>query len=1572
MRHGQHKFKHLAWSLALVLAAGGGAARANANELPLVRLHLTFDAPEWVAYSAGPADFFCSRPQAAEGHAGAGARIDNPEQAGRVETPFNLDKARGTITLWYKPEFPRGKSPNYQLLWTGENPAHGENSLWLWLNGGSLRFDVRDPKDKYCTTPLKDWEPGQWVHIAAAWDHEKGLSLWVNGQKKAEREATWTPKATTPLLIGTGNYGGALTASGTLDELKIYDRPLTAEQIQADFTGNLALTPAPAATADQLAALKKPVVRRESEPLETLFHLDFEHEFAAQAAGEKEPTNANRPTLVPGIAGSAGQFAAGQVLRYLEAKNIRKECGSISVWVQTPIDGNAAPDWLHIFREDGPGDVGKNALWLWLWPENGLRWDPRDNNDSYTVLPPSARWKKGEWHHIVAEWDSQSGTVVYVDGKQIARGGGGDGDKSFIPVTWEPVEHPAFLIGARSPEGGQAWLGAIDEFKIFSRPLTTEEVRAEYGRFRQVAVDFAALDPYLWAGEKETLQLAFENLKGQAVKYQAEYTLKDAAGAAMAQGELGEISLEKDARVHVPLELALPTPGAYDLSVTVKNATESQDFGEKVYALARQEPATATANKLILVDEVDPVELTALVESAPSQIVESPLGKYREAGPRRNDRFALKFKVQELHVPHVAVVTYPDDKPRTMEAMLQPLDVSHDYQAQTGVYTGDEYPLSNKMLEQKILFWPQCENLSFIFMTVEKDHPAAVQSLKIYKLEGGFTRLPVKPFTGSVPARQIGLYHEDPVFAICYGTLPGKPDMHFFPGFATVIDRMLDYHQSFGMSTVHYPICWYHGPLFGSEAEPLTTYGGRPHPAGFPKYLLRRLEARGMKFDAWFHEHQIDSLLPYTILDDDRVMDGEETVINMRGDNRLFYRAWHGKDPVYNPLDPRVQAAIKRQFAEIIARYGDEPALSGLTLNTVRHSIFAFGSLDSGYNDCNLRRFQEETGIKIPVDMKDRYRFAKSHQWLMDNVKEEWIKWRCQKLHDYYKELAAMLRAKRPELTLGLVVFAAEDGKAGADYLDPNQARLRPAREQGIDPALYVNDPEIVIRYCMVPADLRWRRGHGRDLFGIDDVRTVDSSPEMVAPIAATPSACVNMHDRYFEDPIAKGSPLKGLSDKVKECGWRVSALNANTFHGLENHAFAMNNLDPLVITKGGFLVGSLGIEDEIGRFAQAYRALPAVKFADVAELADPVRVRQQVVDGRNYFYVLNRLPYPVEVSIRLSGADAADLVSGEKSAGGQLNLKLSPYDLRSFCQEGAGRVEGGAATTPADLIAELEKRVAEAGQQFDSISGQGIDLSTIKPYLEKARACLAEKQYARLFFLLQESWLPKMKQLTDKTLQSFLHYPTDYLEKQVQVARTLTAVRAAAAPTIDGEFSEADWAKAPICDQMSDFLNFQGRFMAMPAQQAMKVRLLYDDRALYVGVECADPAPAQITVKPGQRDGSPWSDDDAVEIFLRSPEMGSAGHAQLAVNAGSSRTDLYHGSMGWNGDWQAASKVTATGWQTEVAVPFAVLGKELTAASGWAFNIARTRRDFPKSALVGDTTSEWKCEARFAQIQMQ
>jgi hypothetical protein len=83
---------------------------------------------------------------------------------------------------------------------------------------------------------------------------------------------------------------------------------------------------------------------------------------------------------------------------------------------------------------------------------------------------------------------------------------------------------------------------------------------------------------------------------------------------------------------------------------------------------------------------------------------------------------------------------------------------------------------------------------------------------------------------------------------------------------------------------------------------------------------------------------------------------------------------------------------------------------------------------------------------------------------------------------------------------------------------------------------------------------------------------------------------------------------------------------------------------------KGGFVVGTIGMEGPLGQFAQALRALPAVKFTDVPGLFDPVAVRQQHEGAWTYFYVVNRLSCPVELHLTLAGQieGLTDLSTGQ------------------------------------------------------------------------------------------------------------------------------------------------------------------------------------------------------------------------------------------------------------------------------------------------------------------------------------
>lgn len=88
---------------------------------------------------------------------------------------------------------------------------------------------------------------------------------------------------------------------------------------------------------------------------------------------------------------------------------------------------------------------------------------------------PSISLDESEWHHLTLVFnESASEAVVYLDGMEVYRNGYNSG--------WSHLTRPVVLGG--NTEGtddisGGHWEGKIDEFKVFSKPLTQEEIIEE-------------------------------------------------------------------------------------------------------------------------------------------------------------------------------------------------------------------------------------------------------------------------------------------------------------------------------------------------------------------------------------------------------------------------------------------------------------------------------------------------------------------------------------------------------------------------------------------------------------------------------------------------------------------------------------------------------------------------------------------------------------------------------------------------------------------------------------------------------------------------------------------------------------------------------------------------------------------------------------------------------------------------------------------------------------------------------------------------------------------------------------
>ncbi|HQA39431.1 MAG TPA: LamG domain-containing protein, partial [Kiritimatiellia bacterium] len=138
----------------------------------------------------------------------------------------------GTIALWY---YARGPWYNYQTVF--DNPGNREYwECWIYSDGrlasrvsnksggGDVRYDLDDLRG-----------PDSWYHIAFVWDLGLGQTkLYVDGVPRATGALTaggWVDPDPTLNLAG-GNAGNS-KGNGIWDEVRVYDRALSDEEVAA-------------------------------------------------------------------------------------------------------------------------------------------------------------------------------------------------------------------------------------------------------------------------------------------------------------------------------------------------------------------------------------------------------------------------------------------------------------------------------------------------------------------------------------------------------------------------------------------------------------------------------------------------------------------------------------------------------------------------------------------------------------------------------------------------------------------------------------------------------------------------------------------------------------------------------------------------------------------------------------------------------------------------------------------------------------------------------------------------------------------------------------------------------------------------------------------------------------------------------------------------------------------------------------------------------------------------------------------------------------------------------------------
>lgn len=181
-------------------------------------------------------------------------------------------------------------------------------------------------------------------------------------------------------------------------------------------------------------------------------------------------------------------------------------------------------------------------------------------------------------------------------------------------------------------------------------------------------------------------------------------------------------------------------------------------------------------------------------------------------------------------------------------------------------------------------------------------------------------------------------------------------------------------------------------------------------------------------------------------------------------------------------------------------------------------------------------------------------------------------------------------------------------------------------------------------------------------------------------------------------------------------------------------------------------------------------------------------------------------------------------------------------------------------------------------------------------------------------------------------------------------------AARVTRAPKLDGLLTDSVWAEATL---LTDFIQVFPQLGA-PAPQAATVRILYDNRAIYVGAELADD-PRLIRKQFTPRDEEGQADVDFFSIFFDTYNDKQNGF-QFGVTPVNVQTDAritpaFTGSFGMYGDkswdavWDSRVRIHDKGWTVEMMIPYMALRFAKLDVQDWGLQVLRfTRRNNERS----------------------
>jgi len=358
-----------------------------------------------------------------------------------------------TLQTWVRAA---ASSGGYRYVVSKGTPGGASYALYTGGDGG-LHFYVFQGGATYIVSPGPPpetvWDDN-WHQMTGTWDGTT-CRLYMDGVEVgfAEGAGTIDYSSPGPLFFADYQAAGGLPYSGMMDEVKLFNRALTAEEVAETFAD-----PASAAATNGLVSWWK-------------------GEGNANDAWGAHHGAVPPPKVFGFGAGRSGAafFPKGGIAKIPDSETLRPANVTVSTWVKSVVPGT----FKYILSKSQT--AGGVSYAFYTGNGGGARFFVNLGAAGLPLSPsiaPEDLWD-GTWHMIAGTYDGST-VRAYLDGLEVGAGAEGVGAIDYSSPT-------ELVFGAYTTAGDYSFVGEIDEIRLYDRALTAEEILAAYTEDRLIS-----------------------------------------------------------------------------------------------------------------------------------------------------------------------------------------------------------------------------------------------------------------------------------------------------------------------------------------------------------------------------------------------------------------------------------------------------------------------------------------------------------------------------------------------------------------------------------------------------------------------------------------------------------------------------------------------------------------------------------------------------------------------------------------------------------------------------------------------------------------------------------------------------------------------------------------------------------------------------------------------------------------------------------------------------------------------------------------------------------------------------